>query len=370
MKTILTFTTLLCLAVCMHGQTFFYLESITFSPDPLNPADEVCVTVTGNKSTPCIYLTESGLTEDNGNLILNMCFADTPCSQVITPWDTTFCYGFLEPGEFTLTLDGCNYDGIGNVYEAEVINGDGSNNPFADFEFDTFEGCAPLEVNFTSTAVNADTYEWDFGDGSTSNEENPIHTYTEQGTYTVTLTVYDSDDPENISTAEFIDAINVNNELVVSLGEDITIGPNDVITLEAFTNLPDVTYIWNDGSGLQTLTVDASELTPGETYEFFVSVMFGDESCAGSDSVLVTIDFADNTTELAEHQLRFYPNPVEGTLFFNEELSKVKLFDTKGRLLGQYNNVSTIDTAQLPKGVYFLSLEQNGLTGQGKFLKL
>ena len=36
------------------------------------------------------------------------------------------------------------------------------------------------------------TYSWDFGDGSTSNEENPVHNYNSTGTYTVTLTVTDA----------------------------------------------------------------------------------------------------------------------------------------------------------------------------------
>jgi len=36
------------------------------------------------------------------------------------------------------------------------------------------------------------TYFWDFGDGGTSDEQNPTHTYTEEGNYTVALTVTDN----------------------------------------------------------------------------------------------------------------------------------------------------------------------------------
>ncbi len=43
-------------------------------------------------------------------------------------------------------------------------------------------------VGFNNTSVNADTYSWDFGDGNTSTEENPIHTYANDGNYTVKLT--------------------------------------------------------------------------------------------------------------------------------------------------------------------------------------
>lgn len=43
-------------------------------------------------------------------------------------------------------------------------------------------------VTFTNTSVNADSYMWDFGDGNTSNEESPVHTYANDGSYTVTMT--------------------------------------------------------------------------------------------------------------------------------------------------------------------------------------
>ncbi|WP_304653876.1 PKD domain-containing protein [Aestuariibaculum lutulentum] len=46
-----------------------------------------------------------------------------------------------------------------------------------------------LTVMFTSTTTASESFSWDFGDGQTSTEENPVHTYTDYGTYTVSLTV-------------------------------------------------------------------------------------------------------------------------------------------------------------------------------------
>jgi plastocyanin len=52
------------------------------------------------------------------------------------------------------------------------------------------EGPAPLEVSFTAEVQGtAASYNWDFGDGSTSSEANPTHTFTTEGTYTVKLVV-------------------------------------------------------------------------------------------------------------------------------------------------------------------------------------
>ena len=48
----------------------------------------------------------------------------------------------------------------------------------------------PLSVSFTNLSSGEFTSSlWDFGDGNTSNLTNPTHTYTEEGSYTVSLTV-------------------------------------------------------------------------------------------------------------------------------------------------------------------------------------
>jgi PKD repeat protein/glucose/arabinose dehydrogenase/type 1 glutamine amidotransferase len=67
----------------------------------------------------------------------------------------------------------------------------------ASAQADPSSGPAPLEVQFTGElsdrgAEDPPTYEWDFGDGETSTEVNPTHTYEEVGTYEVTLTVTDA----------------------------------------------------------------------------------------------------------------------------------------------------------------------------------
>ncbi|MBI4775317.1 MAG: PKD domain-containing protein [Deltaproteobacteria bacterium] len=60
----------------------------------------------------------------------------------------------------------------------------------ADFTANATQGAAPLTVNFTDLTTDAVTsWFWTFGDGGTSSAQNPLHTYTAAGQYTVALTV-------------------------------------------------------------------------------------------------------------------------------------------------------------------------------------
>lgn len=57
-------------------------------------------------------------------------------------------------------------------------------------------GCVPYTINPVAgiaTSDNVTSYLWDFGDGNTSTSQTPSHTYTQQGTYTVKLTITTSD---------------------------------------------------------------------------------------------------------------------------------------------------------------------------------
>lgn len=65
--------------------------------------------------------------------------------------------------------------------------------PTAEFIVDKASGPAALTVQFTDrTRGTATSWLWDFGDGATSTEQHPAHTFTSEGTYTVSLTASNS----------------------------------------------------------------------------------------------------------------------------------------------------------------------------------
>lgn len=65
--------------------------------------------------------------------------------------------------------------------------------PKAGFESSVPAGPAPVDIQFTNTSQNADRYEWSFGDGQSSTEESPSHTYTAFGNLLVVLKAYQKD---------------------------------------------------------------------------------------------------------------------------------------------------------------------------------
>ena len=105
---------------------------------------------------------------------------------------------------------------------------------------------------------------------------------------------------------------------------------------------------WNDGNtdNPRTITVTA-EATYTATFEEAVGIE--------------NIDILDNLT--------IYPNPTKGILNFSMEVEKIEVMDMMGKMVMQFCNVSEINIATLPKGIYCLKLSCNGKTTAHKIIK-
>ncbi|MBU0982367.1 MAG: PKD domain-containing protein [candidate division Zixibacteria bacterium] len=92
----------------------------------------------------------------------------------------TFVVKFQQYDNYSISTDGMAFDDI-SVISNEVP-------PVAAFSAEPTSGVAPLAVTFTDASTLATSWSWNFGDGGTSTAQNPSHTYTNPGTYTVALT--------------------------------------------------------------------------------------------------------------------------------------------------------------------------------------
>lgn len=83
-----------------------------------------------------------------------------------------------------------------------------TNDPVVSFTADVTSGDSPLSVGFmteTPEGLKINSYSWNFGDGKSSKEENPVHVYETPGTYDVSLIVkYDSGETDTVTKADYI----------------------------------------------------------------------------------------------------------------------------------------------------------------------
>ncbi len=146
------------------------------------------------------------------------------------------------------------------------------------FNTNVTSGCVPLTVNFTQFSTGANTYNWEFGDGNTSNGFSPTHTFTTAGTFTVSLMINDGC---SYDTAKV----------------DITVFPSPTV---AFSSAPDSTCInepftftntstgltstaWDFGDGQSsTLNSPTHAYTASGTYQVTLTGTSSTNSCTAS----------------------------------------------------------------------------------------
>ncbi len=109
--------------------------------------------------------------------------------------------------------------------------------------------CNSLPTHFTYTGKGGQQFEWNFGDGATSNEANPIHVYSNSGKFTITLKVTDNNvcDPVKTKTISGIAVVSAIPLALMDYTPKIA-APNQLFE---FTNasLLAVKYLWDFGDG-------------------------------------------------------------------------------------------------------------------------
>jgi len=115
-------------------------------------------------------------------------------------------YTYQEAGVYTVSLTASNTEGSDTKTEPDYISVIGDiPPPVAMFEAEPLSGIAPLTVQFTDLSIGPPTsYAWNFGDGATSAEANPCHTYTAGGVFTVKLTVKNSGGSHTMTRENYI----------------------------------------------------------------------------------------------------------------------------------------------------------------------
>ncbi len=147
--------------------------------------------------------------------------------------------------------------------------------PVVNFTADPLTGCTPTIVNFTDRTNSIDPitgWSWNFGDGSPlSTEQNPSHTYTVAGIYTVTLTVTTANGcPTTLTRNAYINIGEKPDATIAPATPFTTCNPNTVRYTNASVGTADY-YIWEPFPGVfvrqdtkQNLNYPFNDIYPGD----------------------------------------------------------------------------------------------------------
>ncbi len=164
--------------------------------------------------------------------------------------------------------------------------------PTASFTADPTIGVAPLNVSFTNSSSNAISYNWDFGDGSTSVQENSSHIYSNSGEFVVWLVA--SNDFCEDSVSQIIEVLEP-GEPIISIPNVFTPnvdGANDewFITTENISELNviilnrwgnQVASIENTTDSWDGKTDDGEKVTDGTYFYKYVATGFNGQEFSG-----------------------------------------------------------------------------------------
>ncbi|UCC44600.1 MAG: PKD domain-containing protein [Candidatus Zixiibacteriota bacterium] len=178
--------------------------------------------------------------------------------------------------------------------------------PTADFSSDVDSGCAPLTVSFSDLSVGPRTeWTWDFGDGDSSSDTNPVHIYDSAGTYTVSLQIVD--DPTEGTDTEVKKRFIVVGHTIDSFKADIDSGCPGLQVQFTPLNYGGIdTWRWNFGDG----TPQSADSAPPHTFNsvgLFTVTLTAQGDCG--ETVLAYTDLI-HITECPV--IRLFPDTTEG----------------------------------------------------------
>ncbi|MBB5803504.1 PKD repeat protein/glucose/arabinose dehydrogenase [Saccharothrix ecbatanensis] len=165
---------------------------IAFDPVNLHQIDGIAARVQGSSTGGSIELRAGS---PDGALVATIPVPQTSGYVTVPPVDVTNPGGstslhavFQTTANNQFTVDSFHFVGKGVSVNSA---------PYVAVNATSTSGSAPLEVEFATTVSDPEgdepfSYAWDLGDGTTSTEANPTHTYTEEGTYTAKVTVTDA----------------------------------------------------------------------------------------------------------------------------------------------------------------------------------
>ncbi len=163
---------------------------------------------------------------------------------------------YTTPGTYTIRLTNRYRDCDGTVTKTITV----TNPPDVDFSADNPAGCrTPHTVQFQANAPSAASWLWEFGDGQTSTDRDPSHTYTNFGTYNVRLRITTADScTSTILKSDFITVTPSLTPQILNSSAGGCVPFTYTPQLEPSTIADIASYSWDFGNGVTSTSPNPS----------------------------------------------------------------------------------------------------------------
>lgn len=171
---------------------------------------------------------------------------------------------YFNPGQYNIKLVVQNASGRDSIIKSQYIKIYAE--PTIDFSAASTTGCYPLKVQFIDKS-NPGTgsiisWQWDFGDGTIGNTQNPNHIYTSSGNYNVTLKVINSSGCfKSFTRTQFIQITEGVDAAFSNSSPNSCTPPVNINFLNLSTGTGVLSYLWNFGDGSTS-----SQLNPSHNF--------------------------------------------------------------------------------------------------------
>ncbi|HPF71630.1 MAG TPA: PKD domain-containing protein, partial [Candidatus Krumholzibacteria bacterium] len=295
-----------------------------------------------------------------------------------TSTDENPVHAFTAAGVYGITLIATNPCGADTLVIPGLITVTAPVLPVAAFTLDPAGGCAPVDVAFTDASTGGVTaWAWDFGDGGTATEQNPVHTFAAAGSFAVTLIVTA---PGGADTLTVADAVVVGQPAVAAFAQSDTSGaaPLAVTFTDASTGGVS-SWAWDFGDGgTSTEQNPVHEYAAEGVYAVSLIVSNGcsSDTLAVAGAVTVTanpLSAVPNRVPSGFGLAQNYPNPFNPSTTIAFALTqagpvRLEIYDAAGRRVavlvdeeraaGEHSVVW--QPRNLPSGLYFARMAAEG----------